>query len=512
MKTISEALGTLFQPATKHSDWASRPAVISGDQRTFTFSDLERNISLFAKALSEIGVGKEEKVIISSPNSPEYIAIILAVWKIGAVAIPIDFRLTLEEVTNVINRMEPQAFVGSSQSCQAIGQAKGKLLNADLPIYDFASLAQQGMNDTPNTSGDESSTAAFVILTSGTTGVPKGALHDVQTLAQNLAELAEMAEIEPGMSLLLPLPLSHIFGLEVCLVGLLSGACITLTFTPDDFLKALATKSFDVVTAVPALYSAILSLPLGAIDFSKSKILLSGGAALPQSLADEFRNRFKRRLNNGYGSTEMKIIALNLDGPDLSVGKLVPSARAKIMDSDHRQLPDGEVGEICLEGSILMKAYFNQPAETEAVLHQGHYHTGDLGCVKDGYVYISGRDKELINVAGNKVFPCEVEDVLRQHENVKEVAVLGVPHYRLGQLVKAVVVIKDANMSDKLEENEETRREARQFLLNSFKDFCKEHLKKELRPLEWEFRPTNEALPKTMSGKIDKKKLQTVSA
>jgi acyl-CoA synthetase (AMP-forming)/AMP-acid ligase II len=145
------------------------------------------------------------------------------------------------------------------------------------------------------------------------------------------------------------------------------------------------------------------------------------------------------------------------------------------------------------------------------VMHHGHYHTGDLGYLKDGYLFISGRDKELINVAGNKVFPSEVEDLLLQHENVKEVAVLGVPHSRLGQLVKAVIVIKDPEMSKKLEQSDESKKEVRQELLNSFKEFCKEHLKKELRPLEWEFRSCQTALPKTASGKIDKKQLQTTS-
>jgi long-chain acyl-CoA synthetase len=511
MKTISEALGTLIEPLKIHPDWADRPAMIGGDQRSLTFSDLQRTTSTFAQALVNIGVGKNDKVIISSPNTPEYMATLLAVWKIGATAIPIDFRLTIDELVNVVNRVAPKAFIGFTQNCQAIEQAKDKRQSADLQIFDFAGLAKKGA-DSSKAVVSNPDTAAFVILTSGTTGIPKGAMHDLATLASNLVELGHLASITPGMSVLLPLPLSHIFGLEVCLVGLLHGASVALTFTPEDFIKALRTNKYDIVAGVPALYQAILSLPPGAFDFSSSKILLSGGAALPASLAEEFRKRFKTRLNNGYGSTEMKIIALNLAGPDLSVGKTVPSCQVKIMDSDHSLLPEGETGEICIAGNMLMKGYFNQSKETEAVLHEGHYHTGDLGYVKDGYLFISGRDKELINVAGNKVFPSEVEDVLRQHENVKEVAVLGVPHYRLGQLVKAVIVIKDAGMSNMLEEGEQSQREARQQLLNSFKEFCKERLKKELRPLEWEFRPNNEALPKTMTGKIDKKKLQTVSA
>jgi long-chain acyl-CoA synthetase len=510
MKTISEALDTLFAPATSNPEWADRKAMTGGDQRTLTFADLERTIKTFAQAMANIGVGKNDKVIISSPNTPEYIATLLAVWKVGATAIPIDFRLTTEELINVVNRVAPRAFVGFSQNCQAIAQAKDKLTISTLEILDFSQLAKKGLEDQAKPVVASPETAFFVILTSGTTGIPKGAMHDLKTFVSNLVELGHLASITSQMNVLQPLPLSHIFGLTVCMAALLQGASVKLTFTPEDFLKALMADKFDIVTGVPALYSAILSLPEGAVDFSHSKILLSGGAALPTSLSDEFRKRFKKRLNNGYGSTEIKVIALNLEGPDLSVGRTVPSCQIKIMDADHRLQPEGEIGEICIEGNMLMKGYFNQPKETEAVLHQGHYHTGDLGYVKDGYLFISGRDKELINVAGNKVFPSEVEDVLRQHENVKEVAVLGVPHYRLGQLVKAVIVIKDANISNMLEQGEQEQREARQQLLNSFKEFCKERLKKELRPLEWEFRPVKEALPKTMTGKVDKKKLQAV--
>lgn len=513
MKTISEALDTLFEPAKTHGDWAGNTAVLGADQRGVTFLELQKSIQSSAQALAQIGVSKNDKVIISSPNSPEYLAVLLAIWKLGAVAIPVDFRLTLEEAANVINATQPKAFLGHAQNCQALAKAKDKIRNPELPTADLSGLGQKGNAANEDLAGGhEADTAAFVILTSGTTGVPKGALHNLQNLMANLNELGEIASIKPGMNVLLPLPLSHIFGLEVGLIGLLHGACVSLAFTPDDFFKALKTKQFDIIAGVPALYSAILSLPQDGFDFTKSKILLSGGAALPQSLSEEFRKRFGVRLNNGYGSTEMKIIALNMEGPDLSVGKIVPSAEVKIMNSNHEVLPDGEVGEICIEGKTLMDGYFHQPEETELVMHHGHYHTGDLGYLKDGYLFISGRDKELINVAGNKVFPSEVEDVLRQHRNVKEVAVLGVPHSRLGQLVKAVIVIKDPEMSKKLEESDESKKEVRQELLNSFKEFCKEHLKKELRPLEWEFRSSQEALPKTASGKIDKKQLQTTSA
>jgi long-chain acyl-CoA synthetase len=514
MRTISEALGDLFTPARSNPHWADKLAAEGSDGRQVSFSELERTIAAFASGLVNSGLSPQDKVIISSPNSPEYVALLFAIWKIGGIAVPIDFRLTCGEAINVTNQVKAKAFIGLSQSVDAIKQEKSKSLDGQLQILDFAGLAKQaGGNDKPGSENQlDPKAPCLIILTSGTTGVPKGAVHDLSSLLANILELGAFAKVEPGTTLLLPLPLSHIFGLGVCLTGLLHGGSVTFSLTPDDFMKKLLAKRFDIVAAVPALYNAILAQGQFPFDFSKSKILLSGGAALPSSLAENFRSRFGKRINNGYGSTESKIIALNLEGPDPSVGQLIPSAKPLILDSNHCPVGDGEIGEICVEGTTLMQGYFNLPSETDKVLHHGHYHTGDLGYLKDGYLFISGRDKELINVAGNKVFPSEVEDVLRQHENVKEVAVLGVPHYRLGQLVKAVVVIKDPEISERLANEGEAKREARQHLLNSFKEYCKDHLKKELRPLEWEFRPTSDALPKTNTGKIDKKKLQTAPA
>jgi long-chain acyl-CoA synthetase len=246
--------------------------------------------------------------------------------------------------------------------------------------------------------------------------------------------------------------------------------------------------------------------------FKHGDILLSGGAGLPQSLADDFRTKFGQRLNNGYGSTESKIVALNVDGPELSVGKWIPSAKIDIVDANDCPLPDGEVGEIRISGSCLMQGYLGRPEETKAVLRNGHYYTGDLGYIKDGYLFICGRDKEMINVAGNKVFPAEVEDYLRQHPNVKEVAVFGVPHYKLGQIVKAVIVIKEGDLNTRYQSGSDQAKDAKREITDLLKIFCKEGLKRELRPMEWDFRPACEPLPKTNTGKVDKKQLQQTLA
>jgi long-chain acyl-CoA synthetase len=348
---------------------------------------------------------------------------------------------------------------------------------------------------------------ALMILTSGTTGEPKGAVHDLQSLIENLQELGGLAKLSPDMVALLPLPASHIFGLSVIAVCLMYE--ITVVFCElhsADFVMAIAKFKPDIMEGVPVMYDGLLNAPDGLVNLDNAKILLVGGAPLPAPMAKDFEKKFGKRLNNGYGSTESKIIALNLDGPVESVGKTVASVKVHVINEAGEKLPEGSEGELLIESPHLMKGYLNQPEKTAEVLTSHGYKTGDIGYVKEGYVYISGRAKEMIVVAGNKVFPPEVEEVLQKNPLVKEVAVTGPEHKKLGQIVKATIVVADKDLSKKLS-NEDTKKAAREEIIKNLKDFCQQNLKRELRPMEWDLRPIDEPLPKTLSGKVDKKAL-----
>ncbi len=354
---------------------------------------------------------------------------------------------------------------------------------------------------------------AFIILTSGTTGAPKGAVHDLQSLMVNLVELGEMASLKREMRGVLLLSLSHIFGLEVNLICLLFGVSVVFCdLTPNGFFAFINKYDPHILVGVPTVYAAMLNIPDGKMNMNSAHILLSGGAPLPVSLAEDFQGKFGKKLNNGYGSTESKIIALNLTGPHDSVGKPIPSVRVEIIGDNDQPVADGETGEITISGSNLMLGYVDNPEATSKAVRNGRYYTGDLGHIKDGQIFISGRAKEMIVVAGNKVFPAEVEDVLLNHPNASEVAVIGVPHKSLGQTVKAVIVIKDKALSERLKEGGDAKKAARQELISQFKDYSKDNLKRELRPMEWDFRAVGDYLPKTLSGKVDKKKLEAVGA
>jgi long-chain acyl-CoA synthetase len=267
-------------------------------------------------------------------------------------------------------------------------------------------------------------------------------------------------------------------------VLLVNGTVLFAELSIPGIVKAINLHKPEILVGVPTIYGALTAMPEGSVDMTNAKVILVGGAPLPLSLAADFEKRFGKRLNNGYGSTESKIIAVNIDGPVESVGKIAPSTTVEIRDPEGKVLADGEQGEIVICGPILMKGYVDNPESTKDVLEHHRYKTGDYGYMKDGYLFIAGRAKEMIIVAGNKVFPSEVEDSLRKEPLVKEIAVVGVPHSRLGQMVKAVIVVNEGEWSDKLNGDDATKAEAKKALKEEMKNFCNEHLKRELRPMD----------------------------
>lgn len=519
MLTETKTIDLLFHPATTRPELKDAPALIqsaleadgSTKDRVVSFADLESLIKQTANHLEKLGVSKQDNVLMTSPNCPELVAAVIATWTIGAVAIPLDFRMTPKEVENCAKRMKAKALMCSSKALPDFANVFSGLETDGCKITDLLTdhSKADGMPEKTSEVKVDMDAPAFMILTSGTTGMPKAAVHDLRSLMKNLRELGQLVDLGPTKSGLLPLPLSHIFGLEVYLSCLLYGSKVIISdLSAQGFIGALKAHKANILCGVPTIYGALLAVPDGVIDLSKAEVLLCGGAPLPPSLAADFITKYGKRINNGYGSTESKIIALNLDGPVESVGKVVPSTRIETIDSEGKTLAQGEEGEICICTDILMHGYYQQPDMTEAVLGDKRYKTGDVGYIKDGYLYISGRAKEMIITAGNKVFPSEVENILLTHPLAQEVAVLGVPHRQLGQVVKAVVVIKEGNESMLLDGDEAQRKEARTGLLATFKEHCKQHLKRELRPLDWDFRSIKNKLPKTLSGKIDKKSLE----
>lgn len=475
--------------------------------KSVSFNSFYELVSKFESFLIDRGVKKGSHILLCGKNSIELVAMIIASWRLAAICIPIDYRMTALEIANVATRVGADLiFLTPHVSAKEVEE---KLDKGKEKLYLLTEVEQLDLKPAKREVSEVEDFEALVILTSGTTGMPKGAVHTYHSLVKNLMELAQLVNIDSTKTILLPLPVSHIFGLEVHLIALLNGAAsVFCELDPKSFIYSINESKPNIIAGVPTIYGALLSQGREVVNLDNAEVLLSGGAPLPIPMAKQFEKEFSKRLNNGYGSTESKIICLNIDGPLESVGKTIPSVEIRIVGDEGELKEEGQEGQIFIKSDLIMKEYLSQPEKTKDAITENGYRTGDIGFVKDEHLFISGRAKEMIIVAGNKVFPIEVEQVLEKHSLVKEVAVTGQDHKRLGQIVKATIVIGDDKLSHDLDSgDEEIEKSARDSILKDLKDYSKENLKRELRPMVWNLRAKNNPLPKTRSGKIDKKVL-----
>lgn len=509
---FEQAFKKLVAPVSSGLANAASPAIFEVKQgssgpetRQVTYRDFEELICHAREALFNQGVGPGERILIWAPNGANLAAVIFAAWSLGAISIPVDARLTSLEINNVKAQLGAK-LVLDSEAIDSLFSDKETKAKSDNPRPQSQTSKPPSIDEVLKLHQEKK--PAFVILTSGTTGLPKGASHDLPSLCQNVDELGNMLSMHGGTKILLPLPISHIFGLEVLIACILFGGAVILPdASPKTLVQAIMGLKPSIISGVPTIYGALVGSPVPDDLFASAEIILSGGAPLPEALAESFKQKFGKILNQGYGSTETKIMSVNVTGPVLSVGKVIPSVTVEIVDEEGNVLPEGQTGEIRISGPSLMQCYLAQDELTKKALKDGQYLTGDIGNFENGYLFISGRSKEMIIVAGNKIFPNEVESVLLNNPNTKEVAVIGQEHAKLGQTVKAVVVLRDPKWDEELDGSPEAQRKAKDELVALYRQFCQENLKRELRPMSWDFRASTKPLPKTRIGKIDKKVL-----
>ena len=347
---------------------------------------------------------------------------------------------------------------------------------------------------------------AFLQYTGGTTGVAKGAVLTHGNMVANLQQLSEWIahDLKNGEEILIcPLPLYHVYALTSSLVFMKIGANNVLITNPRDmpaFIHDMKKYRFSAIIGVNTLYRALLETPAFApVDTRHLEVSSAGGMAVQRVVADRWRQATGVPIVEGYGLTETAPVVisnpLNIAEWTGMIGLPIPSTLATVLDDNDRELPLGEVGEICVKGPQVMPRYWNRPDETAKVFTpDGWFRTGDMGYMDErGYFKITDRKKDMIVVSGFKVFPNQVEDAVALHSGVLEVAAVGVPDERSGELVKIVVVRKDPTLTE-------------QALLAH----CRQHLTDYKVPKLVEFR--DEPLPKTNLGKILRRELRAAPA
>jgi long-chain acyl-CoA synthetase len=399
---------------------AARTA-LAWDGCALTYAALDARAGGVARALLAHGVKAGDRVALVMPNGWRLVAALLGGLKAGLTVAPLDPLLKAEERAEIVADLKPA------------------LVLDDVP----AEPAEWTTRAAPVA-------PALVLYTSGSTGRPKGALlsHAAVDFAERSWAGPVMA-LTPGDVVLAALPLSHSFGVNGALLApLVVGATVRLVerFTPEAVAALVQRETVTVFPGVATMFRRVLDVP-GFAGGAALRLAVSGAAPCPWDLAREWRARTGVRIVRGYGMTELfrplsYLAADPTDIPD-AVGRAVPGVEARVVDDGGRTLPPGETGELWIRTPAAMDGYLGAPADTEAVLRDGWFRTGDLATIDAaGWVRITGRKRERILRGGHSVFPPEVEAVLLGHPEVAEAAVVGVPHADLGEEVAAFVVLK----------------------------------------------------------------------
>jgi len=499
-----------------------RHALLQPDQEAFvygsdriTFSEFNARVNSLIHALQAMGVKKGDVIGIFSWNCLGFAEVYGAAMKGGFIASPFNTRLKERELEYVINYSEANSLLVGPELMEMANQLRPHLpkvknfisLEASVPdmIYHRDLLTNYSKAE-PDVQVDEDDPVC-ILYTSGTTGMPRGALYTQRFLIDDTESLVIDMGLQPGHRHVQITPLFHIAGNQHFRGSLYMGGCniIMKFFDPAATLQTIQDERATHIDIVPTHVAAMLNLPdLDKYDISSLKFLWYGGSPMPLEVLKKGMKVFGPIVAQGYGQTESgpNISHLSredhnvLDRPEKEQRKLRSAGRpdigvqVRIVDEKGNDVQPGEVGEILARSKHIMVGYWHKPEETNTTLVNGWLHTGDMGyCDEEGYLYIADRKKDMIISGGENVYPREVEEVLYEHPAVLEAAVIGVPDPYWVERVHAVVVTRKG-MSTTAEE-----------LIT----FCKKRIAGYKAPKDIEF---VDSLPKNAAGKILKRELR----
>jgi long-chain acyl-CoA synthetase len=470
-----------------------------------TYAEIDERSDAVASNLRQLGIAAGDRVAIQLPNVPEFLYAHFGILKLGAVVVPLNPLLKEHEIAYHLEDSESRVLITWSGFADA---AKAGAAAADVDLIFAAGEEVEGARPFAELLEPPAerifelrspADTAVVIYTSGTTGKPKGAELSHFSLYMNCDIPVRLVDFDESDVVIAVLPLFHVYGLSSVLhPAFRFGGAISLIprFDAEAVLEAIARDRATFFSGVPTMYIALLEHErFDDFDISSLRIGVSGGASIPAEVLDEWERRVGVPILEGYGLSETASTTTWNPGPEerrvYSVGKPIWGVAVEIWDDEGEPLPCGRehVGEIVVRGTNVMTAYLGNPEATKEAFKGGWFHTGDLGYVdEDGFLFIVDRKKDLIIRGGYNVYPREVEEVLYTHPAVAEAAVVGVPHARLGEEVKAFVALRQGTTAT----------------ADEIIEYAKERLAAYKYPRLVEFR---DELPKGGSGKIVKTEL-----
>jgi long-chain acyl-CoA synthetase len=425
----------------RHGDYES----LWFEDRWHRSGELRDRAARVASGLAELGVAPGDRVVVFAANAPEVPLLYNAIWRAGAVVTPAIFLLPPPELGHILRDSEARLVVASPEFADTARTV------AEVPVVSTDDLPEG--DEAPIVARREDDLAALM-YTGGTTGRAKGVMLSHASLWE-VGKAAEEAGYVPGIvRSLVPLPLSHSYGLLVTVVGLHArepGVSVLMRwFEPGRFLELAQEHGIQISAVVPSMLQLLLAQPLEEYDLSSLRYVACGAAPLArEAIADLERRLPQVELREGYGLTETSaLVSTNPPGRIRlgSVGLPVPGCELRVVDDDDRKLPAGEVGEICCRSPFVMEGYWRAPELTAEAMRGGWFHTGDLGRVdEDGYLYVVDRKKDLIIRGGFNVFPRDVEDALLEHPAVAFAGVVGRADERHGEEVVAFVALRNGS-------------------------------------------------------------------
>ena len=504
---------------------------------TLTYGDLDRLSRDFASYLQHvIGLNKGDRVAVMMPNVLQYPVAIFGILRAGMIVVNVNPLYTPRELEHQLDDSGARAIVIVENFCTTLQQALPKTRIEHVVTTQLGDLAPfpkgwitnfvvkrvrklvppwslphavplrtalaRGRGQPYTRQVLTARDVAFLQYTGGTTGLSKGAtlLHGniVANVLQNRAFMGPFLQ-EGGEVILTALPLYHIFALTVnCLLITALGGKSVLITNPRDLpalVQELGRQRYTIITGVNTLFNGLLNTPgFEALDFSSLKIVIGGGAAVQQAVAERWRKVTGKALSEGYGLSETSptVSVSPLDKPDWNgtIGVPLPSTHVSIRDDEGHEVPPGTPGELCVKGPQVMQGYWEKPEENrKAFTRDGYFKTGDVALMTEkGYFRIVDRKKDMVLVSGFNVFPNEVEGVIAQCPGVLESAVVGVPDDKTGEAVKAFIVKKDPSLTEP-----------------QVREHCRANLTAYKVPKHYAF---IDALPKTNVGKILRKELR----
>lgn len=488
---------------------SSRSAVIYGDAVT-PYAELMQKITKFACGLKDLGLHEGDRVALMMNNRQEFVVAYYATLMLGAAIVPINTFLLEDELRFQLNDVEPKIFIGNDwvvmrfegiqKDVKSVHHAIFTLPETTLKPKWFLSFdAVLDSGDGPLEAADvRDDDVAVIKYTSGTTGKPKGAMQTHGNVEKFISACIEAYEISSDECSLLFVPLFHGFGDHCCMnVAFRVGASFVLMdpFDPNAIFSAIEKHRCTYFGATPSmLYGLITHQDAEKYEVSSLKRVLTGGGPVTREIVEGFQKKFNVPVLQGYGLTEgcagYAFTRPDMPYKDGSCGTPLPGVRIKVVDERGHELPAGEPGEIVAQSEFNMKGYWKNEKATAEVLKNGWLHTGDIGTMdEEGNLYIVDRKKDMIIMSGENIYPAEIENVLASHPCVGEVAVIGVPDARRGEIPCAVIVKKPGT---EVTENE-------------IISFCKERLAAFKVPKIVKF---TGSLPKNMSFKVLRRELR----